>query len=342
MLSFLPADIRLIIAESIFRMPSILSKPLREWIEKFSPDVIYSITATAPMLLTVVKVSRWRNIPIVPYFTDDWVTSLYKGSLLNGLLRKSMQYWFDECLRRSPVRLTPCGAMNEEYEKRYGGTFVPIMYPVERGDLPNRKPLRDPGHPIRFVFIGSLEPNRWRSLRAVGEALFKLRSAGISGELLVYTYTEEITRHRADLTLEPVLRIMGTATPDDILRLQQDADILVHAESFDSESRIYTKYSLSTKIPQYMMAGACIFAYGPGELASVRYIKDLDAGLVVSERGEAALSCALRRLILDRGLRLRYGDNARRAGIQRHDAEAQRKRFREIMTSAKEHWISGK
>ena len=339
-LSKLTPQLRTLIGEAILRLPTVLSTSTRRWIDSFEPDLIYSNLGMGSMARLVVKISQMRNIPIMPHFFDDWVTTIYKDQFLGSVLRRSMFHWFDACLQRAPIRLTISDAMSQEYRKRYGGRFETFMNAVELSPtqaIGQRQPARDM---VRFLFIGSLAPDRWRPLRQIGEALWDLRSQGVDGELLIYTFPAHIKMYHSELTLLPVMRIMGTASPEEVPQLQRNADVLVHAESFDAHTRQYTKFSLSTKIPQYMMAGSCILAYGPGEVGSLRYLSENDTGLVVGKEDAHALRTAIARLITDAKLRQRLSENALAIAKERHEAEKQRPRFYKLAVHACQSWTS--
>lgn len=333
-LSILPLNVRVLIGEAVFRLPTVISRPLGSWINDFKPEAIFSLLLNASILRMVVKVSQKRDIPILPYFTDDWVVTAYQDHPLGTWLRRSMRFWFDECLKRSPIRLTICEAMTEEYTRRYGGRFRTMMYPIDCENTANYHRVPPSDEIVRFVFIGSLEPGRWRSLNEIGQALMKLRLMGVDGELLIYTFPDEIKKHGRNLTLEPVMRIAGTASADEVLKLQREADVLVHVEGFDSQDRRRTKYSISTKLPQYMAAGACIFAYGPKEVASMKYIGESEIGLAVGDPDMKLLCAALSRIISESSLRRSLGQRSRRFALENHESAAQRERFRQAALRA--------
>jgi hypothetical protein len=119
-----------------------------------------------------------------------------------------------------------------------------------------------------------------------------------------------------------------------VRRIQLESNVLVHAESFDESTRLYTRLSLSTKIPQYLMAGRCVLAYGPAELASIRYVVETGAGLAVSTENVDKLAGELEKLISSPALRQAYAERARRAALDRHDAEEERERFRRCISAA--------
>jgi hypothetical protein len=158
-----------------------------------------------------------------------------------------------------------------------------------------------------------------------------LRDEGLNGELLIYTFPSDVAKFGADLTLDPVMRMVGPALPEEVPGLQGKADALVHVESFDAVFRRWTRLSLSTKIPQYLMAGKCIFAYGPAEAASMQYLSAAKVGVTVSEEDPEILRAALRQLMRNAEMRQELAERARIVGVERHDDARQRERFRAAM-----------
>jgi len=338
-LSVLPLKLRLLIGESVFRLPSLLSKSLRRWIDDFQPDVIFTTLGLPTILRTVVKVSQYKNIPIVPYFTDDWINTLYKDDAIFRLWhRRNMLYWFKECLHRSPISMTICDAMNDEYTKRYGGHFESFMTLVDFKNTPLVDNKTITISVVRLTFIGSLDPNRWQCLRAIGEALLDLRGKGIEAELLIYTFPDHIEKYCEMLTIEPVMKVMGTATYDQVEKLQKESDVLVHVESFENSVREYTKFSVSTKITQYMMSDTCVFAYGPGEVASLRFLSDSNAGVTVGEENPELLRAVLSRLITDPAFRQSTVGRAKEIVLEKNESSRQRNRFKELIIDSCNEW----
>lgn len=331
MFSGLDERFRVPIGEAILHLPWALSKPLRRWINAFNPDVVFSAAGTASILRMAVRVARSRKIPIVPYYTDDWPATQYENVLLRNRLRKNLSFWLRQCLALSTVRLACCDQMSAEYRNRYGGEFETLLFPEPSRDV--SETIRQPGRtePVQLVFIGSLTPDRWRSLREIGEALLDLHAEGLKGELVIYTLPAGVARFGPYLTLEPVMRTVGPALPEIVPLLQGQADVLVHVESFDAGFRRWTRLSLSTKIPQYLMAGKCIFAYGPAEAASMQYLSATKVGVTVGEQDPELLREALRQLISSAKLRQELAGRARAVGEQRHDDARQRERFRAAM-----------
>jgi glycosyltransferase involved in cell wall biosynthesis len=333
----LSSSVRTPIGEAIMRLPSVLSPALREWIDCFAPEAVFTLGGSLAILRLAVRIAEERGIPLIPYFTDDWISCMFQGGPLDRLLRKSLIHWFQRSLKLSSIRLTICDAMAREYERRYGGRFETFMNPVDPFEpTPETKwPM------VRLSFIGALSPNRWQSVLSIGEALSRLRNRGIAGELLVYTFPQDIRNFGHRLTGCEAIRVAGTAKPDEVRRLQMEANVLVHVESFDESSRRYTRFSLSTKIPQYLMAGRCILAYGPAELASVRYVAESGAGMAISTEDLDELSLELERLVSSPALRKANAARARQTALARHDAVVERQRFRNLICAAVQSDVVG-
>ena len=332
-------SIRVPIGEGILRLPSLISKPLSRWITHFAPDVIFTNGGNGAMLRLAVKVAELCRVPLVPCFNDDWISTVYDGDLFRHLLRASCMRWLGRSLSLSRVRLGTSDALSREYGQRYGGQFYTFMNSIDRFDA-----TPEPSLPaVQFTFIGALAPNRWLPLLSIGTALAKLRNRGINGELVVHTFPDDIRQFGHRLAQCDAIRVAGTVPLEDVTRVQLGANVLVHVESFDETSRANTRLSLSTKIPQYLMAGRCVLAHGPAELASIEYIKETGAGLVVSTENVDLLASELETLISRPALRRSYAEIGRRTALARHDALSERERFRSwLSVAASENPMAGR
>ncbi len=337
LLSGIGKSVRVPIGEAILRLPSVISSPLARWIDQFAPDVVFTNGGNGAILRLAVKIARRWKVPMLPYFNDDWFASIYEGDFMGKALRASFVKWSQCSLDLSTVRLTASDLMGEEYSQRFGGRFEPFMNPIEVFDT-----VPEPQHPVvKFTYIGALAPDRWRPLFAIGTALDQLRSRGINGELVIYTFPRDISEFGERLRSCASVTVAGTIPLDQVHHVQQDANVLVHAESFEESARRHTRLSLSTKIPIYFMSERCVLAHGPGEIASVRYIADSGAGPAVTEDDVPKLAAELERLILHPEVRRAYAAQGRRTALTRHVAATQRERLRECFVSAVENARAG-
>jgi glycosyltransferase involved in cell wall biosynthesis len=311
-------------------VPYHLPEDICDWICTFRPEVIYSMLGSARISRVALGLAAARGVPLVPHFMDDWPRTLYRDSILAPWLRLVLTRQLHGLLARATVRLTIGDEMATEYERRYGGSFLPFMNCVELKPL-SQPPRRDT---MRLIYLGGLHLNRWRCLADIGAAVEAVSRQGTSAELLIYTSAQGCAEYEHVLNRPPYMRMAGHVPPDVVPAVQRDADILVHVEAFDRASRRYTRYSISTKIPEYMAAGRPVLAYGPAEAASLKYVAGSGCGVVVSEQSVDAIQAALAGLLSFSSRRREMGVRGRQVAERRHKAAAQRTNFQVALQRA--------
>lgn len=362
--------------EMLYGVRSLLNPSLTDWIRRFSPEVVYSMLGTVHIIKLSLDVAKEFDLPIVPHFTDDWVTSNYQRCWGGGILRSRMQRHLEGIWRRSPIRLTISESMTEEYARRYGGTYETFVHCVDSsqfspsprrtgGDLLEREPGNalpaDSGaadhkdhvgysqsnaekfqcqttvrRSVRLLYLGGLHSERWRSLQEIGLALKEIANDGYPCELLIYTQPDASAQFASALMMPPAMRVVGWMPNAQVPELVCRADILIHVESFEPRARQYVALSMSTKIPEYMMAGRCIFAYGPAEVASMKYLARTGAGVTVGVRDTTILRSRLAELVISAEKREQLGAKARTVALDRHEATRERERFRKVFEQVRD------
>jgi glycosyltransferase involved in cell wall biosynthesis len=309
--------------------------PPRFWeeVKAFRPELIYTMLGSNAMLRLVLDVRARCKVPIVPHMMDDWPAILYRDSVLRPVLRSQIRRRLARVFAYSPVRFTIGTAMAEAYEGRYGGQFTPFLNAVEPEWLSRSCAQPTRGRRLLVTYVGGLHLGRWRALLELGEQVGWLRGEGLDAEVLVHTQSRFAAEARR-LDLPGIIRLGGPLEPREVPPVLRAADVLVHVESFDPQFRSYTRYSVSTKIPECMGAGRPILAYGPGELASVSYVEKAGAGIGVGCQDASQLRAALRRLLGSEELREQLGSRGFEVASQHHDAAKQRERFRALLVAA--------
>ena len=308
-----------------YRIPEYILKEINE----FKPQVIYSMLAFNRLLKLVIDISDQFSIPIVPHFMDDWPTTLYQPSFFRSILRKQMCERITAVFDRSPKRMVIGDAMAEEYARKYGGEFLPFMNAVEPEFI---GPVIQPkmSNKVRLIYVGGLHLNRWRSLRDIGMCIKLLGDEGVKAEVQVFSQPG-FDFNAEQVNIPPAMRFVGPLFPAEVPKVLREADILIHVESFDCTNRTYTRYSVSTKIPEYMGAVRPILAYGPEELASIKYVRESGAGLAVGQQNMSELISAIRELVMSKELRDNFGVQGYKTALKEHNAALQRQHFRSII-----------
>lgn len=312
---------------------SLMTPPLKSWLCEFQPQAIYSMLGSYHIMRLCLDVSKEFGIALVPHFTDDWLSTIYRKCLCGTFLRKLVMRSLRELLDRAPIRFVISDAMGGEYARRYGGQYHTLLNCVdpERFGL---SPQPVTNAPVRLLYLGGLHLDRWRSLRMLGAVLERLGTEGVHCELHIYTLPADVDSLAPVLDRPPWIRVVGWIPNDQVPELISKADILVHAEGFDKDVREYTKLSISTKIPEYLMSGRCVLGFGPSEVASMRYLKDSGGAVIVGRDDPDLLYSRVSELVRDGELRQCLGRAARAFALEHHTGMHQRTRFLRLMSES--------
>ncbi|MDR3797041.1 MAG: glycosyltransferase [Terracidiphilus sp.] len=308
----------MLLRDAIWRAAHWRTPAFNHWVDKFRPELIFLVGGDYTFAYDIAShVARRCDIPLVVFMGDDWY----------GVSRFSLSplYWLHKALLRrtmhrvvgSAARLfTACDQMSEEYQR---------IFNVESTTLPTAcgpiapEPVLGAGTPVELSYIGKVSLGRWTTLRKIGEALAEINAPQQRARLRIYS-TERLNRRMLKrLSIPGAMEFMGGLSALEVRRVIERSDILVHVESMDKVNRKLTRLSLSTKIPEYLASGRCIFVAGPAEVGSIRYVQDHEAGVVVTDM--EALRENLKALIANPELRRRHALNGLRLAHQRHDAK---------------------
>lgn len=313
--------------------PLTLPNDLLSWVEEFNPDVIYSVLGSVRMMNIVLGLEERYRTPVVVHFMDDWPATLYSQSSLLFPARFILDRKLRSVIEKSSGLMAISRDMGDEYSYRYGRSFNVFMNCTQvASEIPASR--EDAGDLIRFGYVGGLHLNRSVSLVEISRALQLIKDGGSRVSLSIFSPQRDIDRFRDSFAEYSVISEIGSLAAEDVAKMLCELDVLVHVESFEDGDARYTRLSVSTKIPQYMASARPILAYGPGQLSSIRYVEQCNAGIAVtSERDLSALQCAADALT-DAGLRRRLGSNGYWAARDHHDSTLVQAHFQSIICGA--------
>lgn len=318
-------------------IPYHVSSEILKLLREFNPGVIYSTLGNIRFIRLTAEISQFLSVPIVPHFMDDWLStySVNGKSLITTLQRSIIKTEAERLLQDVPSGFAICDAMAKEYSVKYGRDFDAFMNPVEIGSAPERhmQSALNANVPVSFVYVGGLHLSRFENLGHIARIISGLHKEGLNVELRIFAPSKDLVQYGPYLEREGA-KICGTLSPDDVHKTLCENDVAIHVESFSEKDALYTRLSLSTKIPQYFAAGLPVLAYGPGNVASCRYVVEYGCGKTVGIKDFAALSKAICELASNQELRFQLGRRSLSVAKERHEATAERERFRAALAKA--------
>lgn len=293
------------ISESKFRRLSIIrdlvwrtnrwdNERLNTWIKNFNPDIIFTIAGAEEFYCKITKtISNRYKIPYVVYYTDDYVLNYKPSGICGNYLRKKRYKYFTDFIDGASLRYCIGSTMSQDYSRCFNKAFIPIMNSV---DVSLFVPNNNNNKKCVISYFGSLHLHRWLMISKFSEVVNE------NCEIHVYTGSELTSEMKNSLNKDNII-LKGKVSANDINSEMYRSDFLLHVESDEPYFSNLTHYSISTKIPEYLMSGRPIICYAPTDLASVRLIKDNNLGLVLNPNDDASYNKeTLVRFVNDQGM----------------------------------------
>lgn len=306
--------------DMIWKLGRWKSKALLDFIDDFKPDLIFQPIYYSNYLMEIARfIKEYTKVPMIGYVSDD-VYTLKQFSL-------SPLYWLDRLHKRKKVRrvIEQCKLLyvisdmqKREYEQLFS---VPCKVLTKSADFSEPPKLKTSyASPMQIVYTGNIGTNRWKSLAMIAEALQNINANGVSAQLRIYTATPLTGKMQAALNVPNTSFLMGAVPPSEIPKIQSEADMLVHVEGLDLQSKLVVRQSFSTKIIDYFKAARPILVVGPHDIASVEHF--IRNECAVTAESVAELTEKLRAVLQEPQKLTALAEKAYICGQMHHDKTA--------------------
>lgn len=301
------------------------SKPLKKWLRDFNPNVIVFYGGDSVFSYRIAnKISKFLSIPIIGLFGDDYCLNnkLYNktifGKINNHIYKKTFKNFI-----QSNKYICIDELMLEDYKKEIGGEGYCIY------NSTNLTPFKDKTYakPLKMSYLGNISINRYKSLIEIAKVISKNK---LPIELNVYTSEKREWILNNILNVEG-LNYRGEVSYDEVSRIMEDSDFIIHVEDFGEDSKLAVKYSFSTKIADSLACGRCLLAFGPAEIATMQYLKNNNCALVATSTLE--LEDALINKINKKDIVENIISNAKKIVSQNHNEKKNHIKIGEIIES---------
>lgn len=306
----------------------IRKKEMQE-IKAFDPQVIYTVGESVAALRLAYTLSLTLNIPIVIHFMDNWKNSIEwaDNPLLHGYQRKLSKYC-ELCYSRTTECIAIGERMAQAYEQETGVKHCVIMNSIDTEQF-TCSPREEDGT-IRFVYAGGLHLGRDRALRIIGECIDHICDyEGKKAEFVIYTSDNNIDLFTNQFAHLKNTRFHSAVPHDQINRVYQDSDVLIHVESDDLNNNEFFKYSVSTKISEYLATGKPFLFFGPSDIYLFDFLKSNELAYTVSDGKDAEI--AIRDLFTHNNNK--YSVNARMYAKTHFDISVAHQRFDHVINN---------
>ena len=308
-----------------------ITKEFREWINKYNPDVIYSQLSTLELIRFVNKVQSVTNKPLVIHIMDDWPSKITQPGLFSSYWKKRIDKEFRDLLDKSSALMSICEAMSEEYKERYHKDFIPFHNPIEINNwLPYAKTQWDLEKKFIILYAGRIGRGIKNSIVEMGMVVNNLHQSGVN--IVFEIQSRDKDRLANLLEANDCIKFVNPIEYAELPKKFSSVDLLFLPADFDADSVEFLKFSIQTKVAEYMISGTPILVFADKETALAKYALKDDWALVVTENNRSALTKALNELITNQQLRKQLSAKAKEIAIKNEDAEVVRTNFKEVLS----------
>lgn len=251
------------------------SKKLLKWLDDFSPTAVFFVGGDSCFAYDIYRfVLKRYNPKSSLYITDDYITIQKKESFLKRIRKKQIKKKIKSALAKTNNFFTVSSLMRDEYEKIFERDSKTIVNLTESLKIDGNHSSNDG---IVLLYAGSLYYGRDQMLGLIASTIKKFNSFDPSKKafLKVYANTEPDATTKDRFVVCGCSDFCGSLSKEELKVALNEADVLVFVESFDQEQINKTRFSLSTKVPEYLSVGKPILALGPKGIGSIDYLSDV-------------------------------------------------------------------
>ena len=267
-------------AQSLLWLPPYWkSEALHTFLDEVQPDLLFTILSdSVPLNKLIWHIQGYLQKPLVVYAWDNnYTLQLGLTSPLVFLNRCINRHYMRKTVQKAEQLYVISEIQKQDYEKAFG---VSCKILTKSADFSGEPPVKTQyNSPLQLVFTGNIGTNRWKSLAIIAEALEQINQNGVRAQLRIYTATPLTAKMEKALKKGDSSFIMGSVPANEVPKIQEAADILVHVEALDSKNRLAVRQSFSTKLVDYFKAARPILAVGLREVASIDHLIRDDCAL---------------------------------------------------------------
>lgn len=307
------------------------SEKFEKWLREVNPEVIVLQAGDCKFMIDLaITIARDRKIPLVVYNSESYYLkekNYLKKSIgdfiFYPLFKKNYDKSFEKLMKIANHTIYNTELLERDYNKKFDSNSSVLMTSSEI----IKEFREEPEGIFTSSYLGNLGLGRDESLIEIATCIGEIDS---TLKLDVYgpvNNNEVLNR----LNKCKFIDYKGMVSYQDVLKVINESNLLVHVENFSNFYRWDLKYGFSTKIADSLSSSRCFFVYAPEEIASSKYLRENELACVVEKKDK--LKNSLEKIILDKELRKKYIINALEYASKNHDEEKNKRKFRKIIES---------
>ena len=319
--------------EVVWKLGGWKTPALKKFVEDFDPDIVFvPIFPYAYMGRIQEYVNKIAKKPTVCYLADDNYTYESCHNVFDYIQRFWTRQYVGPLARKSNQMFVIVDKEKEDTDSRFGTDSVILTKSIDFTGKSYQH--REPNKPLKFVYTGSMVIGRDKTLAVVADAINKANENGVKAEMYIYSQTEPSDEIRSHIDCGAA-HFCGSVPHQEVKRIQEEADVVVFAESLIGKDANAAKLSFSTKITDYVSNGKCVLAIGKEYIAPIDYFHRNDAAIIAHTNEE--IFEKVKMIVENPALVDEYGEKAFNCAVRNHEKGMMTERFINTMLKVWRH-----
>jgi len=311
-------------------MPLIVSQLARQLVDIINRercDVVLGCTGDVADLPAVLSASRRTGVPFFAYLFDHYVYREWRYPVRRWWAR----YFVRKLMRAATGVITPNETLCDDLRERFGVEASLIHNSLDISCYTaNGRPATTADDGIKIVYTGDVYEAHYDAFRNLTNAIESLNRP----EIKLHIYTDRSLEELATYGIKgPIVR-HAQRSPDEMPRIQMEADVLFLPLAFNSPYPDLVRTSATTKLGEYLAARRPVIVHAPADSFPVTYFRQHECGVVVDRLDPSLLASQISRLLDDATLRERLASRAWEQARQDFDIAMARAKFWDLLTGA--------
>ncbi|HKK41827.1 MAG TPA: glycosyltransferase [Bacteroidales bacterium] len=308
------------------------SEEFRQWLTGFNPEILYMQVTSKEDINFAVKLCDFLRIPSVIHNMDDWPSTISNKGLFKTYWKNRIDREFKELLARVDLHLSISHAMSDEYLRRYNINFTAFHNPIETKVWKKytKTTYNFDDEVVKVLYSGRIGVGITESLVEVATVIEEINKTWGNIKLFIQSPSGDFeVRNR--LQKYDCIVLNSPVEYSELPAIFSTADIMLIANDFEDQGIDYLRYSMPTKVSEYMISGTPILVYASPETAVSKFFMEHNCGSCVTEQDPGQINEALKKLVDDREYREKLGQNAVNLALNLFDSNKVRHDFQTLI-----------
>lgn len=252
-----------------------LSSEFLDWFDHIKPDIVYTQLGSLYLMSFINELIAARDFKLVIHIMDDWPNFLQGKMFYKELIREEIDNNLKTILRHADLKLSISNLMSMEYNKRYGKEWLTFHNCIpDRNDAVELKTKNNINKCVNIMYFGKIG----HSNRNTINTFIRIIEDYPQNDFKFHIYSTDYDIFKKNSFKNTY--IYKAIDYNKALMKMSSADLLLLPFDFSTQNKKYVKFSMPTKMPEYMSSGTPILIIAPQECALSKYAVDNNVAIV--------------------------------------------------------------